>query len=110
MSTPTEVGQHPGSSFATSPEHNTLTIEKQPTVSAGNSLLASPPLELLELFNSYLSDPLDLLRFSYTCHEVFSHITLTGTFITGVGSHLKIINLSLKDGLETIGMDTNSFM
>ncbi|KAF9281862.1 hypothetical protein BGZ88_011344, partial [Linnemannia elongata] len=64
MSTPSDVGQHLDSSFATSPEHNTFATEKQPTVSSRNSLLTSLPLELLKLDNSYLSDPLDLLRLS----------------------------------------------
>lgn len=36
-----------------------------------NSRLLSLPPRLLKLVISYLTDPLDLLRFSYTCHELF---------------------------------------
>jgi hypothetical protein len=36
-----------------------------------NSLLISLPPELLKLVSFYFTDSLDLLQFSYTCHELF---------------------------------------
>jgi hypothetical protein len=41
------------------------------TRNSKNSRLISLPPELLKLVSFYLTDPLDLLRFSYTCHELF---------------------------------------
>ncbi|KAG0280040.1 hypothetical protein BGZ95_011484 [Linnemannia exigua] len=38
---------------------------------ARDSVLVKLPPELLKLVSFYLKDPLDLLRFSYTCHELY---------------------------------------
>ncbi|KAK3831509.1 MAG: hypothetical protein J3R72DRAFT_455028, partial [Linnemannia gamsii] len=38
---------------------------------ARDSVLVKLPRELLKLVSFYLTDPLDLLRFSYTCHELY---------------------------------------
>ncbi|KAF9100799.1 hypothetical protein BGX29_006247 [Mortierella sp. GBA35] len=40
-------------------------------LNTANSRLVSLPPELLKLVSYYLTDPLDLLRFSYTCHEFY---------------------------------------
>ncbi|KAG0285564.1 hypothetical protein BGZ96_010197 [Linnemannia gamsii] len=47
-------------------------LARQLTVhNSKTSRLVSLPPELLKLVSFYLTDPLDLLRFSYTCHELF---------------------------------------
>ncbi|KAK3814865.1 MAG: hypothetical protein JOS17DRAFT_423293 [Linnemannia elongata] len=68
-------GNTSDSSIATSPLHNTFATEQLLSFNAKNSPLLSLPPNLLKLVTSYLIDPLDLLRLSYTCHELFSLIT-----------------------------------
>ncbi|KAF9272687.1 hypothetical protein BGZ88_004499 [Linnemannia elongata] len=68
-------GDAPDGSFATDPPHKTVAEEQLSSFNARNSLLVSLPPKLLKLVSSYLTDPLDLLRFSYTCHALFSFVT-----------------------------------
>ncbi|KAH7049576.1 hypothetical protein BKA57DRAFT_528816 [Linnemannia elongata] len=69
-------GNTPDGIFATNPPHNFLAGEQLSSFNIRNSLLVSLPPKLLKLVSSYLTDPLDLLRLSYTCHALFSLITL----------------------------------
>src|SRR5690348_16739868 len=64
-------GNIPDSSITTIPLQTTIAAEHLSSFNTRNSLLISLPPELLRLVISYLTDPLDLLRFSYTCHELF---------------------------------------
>ncbi|KAF9278370.1 hypothetical protein BGZ88_000598, partial [Linnemannia elongata] len=64
-------GNTPDSSITTIPLQTTIAAEQLSSFNTRNSLLISLPPELLRLVISYLTDPLDLLRFSYTCHELF---------------------------------------
>ncbi|KAF9153545.1 hypothetical protein BG015_003181 [Linnemannia schmuckeri] len=52
------------------PNHKTLARQLSIRNSKKSRLVSLPP-ELLKLVSFYLTDPLDLLRFSYTCHELF---------------------------------------
>ncbi|KAF9126046.1 hypothetical protein BGW39_006964 [Mortierella sp. 14UC] len=52
------------------PLHNVVARQRSIRNST-DSLLVSLPPELLKLVSYYLTDPLDLLRFSYTCHELY---------------------------------------
>ncbi|OAQ27478.1 hypothetical protein K457DRAFT_21358 [Linnemannia elongata AG-77] len=68
-------GDTPDGTFATNPPQIIFAEEQLSSFNARNSLLVSLPSKLLKLVSSYLTDPLDLLRFSYTCHALFSLIT-----------------------------------
>ncbi|KAF9544531.1 hypothetical protein EC957_011927 [Mortierella hygrophila] len=53
----------------------TVNSINSPSVNSLNSPLVSLPPNIIKLVSFYLIDPLDLLRFSYTCHDLFSLIT-----------------------------------
>lgn len=69
MSIPSDVGQHPNSSFVSSPEHKTFATEKQPSVNARNLPLASLSLELLKLVSSYTAKSGTVLA-HYPCQPI----------------------------------------